>query len=113
MPTYGPMLTKEMSDELESIQKRACKLIFGWDSSYKELLEENKIESLEERRKKLILNFAVKTQKNPRFKDWFPEKEYEGLNLRKEKKYQELFARTERLKKSPLYHMRRALNENL
>ena len=65
-----------------------------------------------ERRNNLILNFARKTEKNPRFKKWFPEKNYEDLNLRNEKKFEEFFARTERLKKSPLYHMRRQLNEN-
>ena len=72
MPTYGPMLTKEMSDELESIQKRACKLIFGWDSSYKELLEENKIESLEERRKKLKLKLCSKNTKESQVQGLVP-----------------------------------------
>ena len=32
VPTYHSMLTGEMRDEIEQIQKRASKLIFGWDS---------------------------------------------------------------------------------
>ena len=59
-------MTAEMGEELESIQKRACKLIFGWDVKYRELVEGGKIEPLSERRKRLILNFAKKTEKNPR-----------------------------------------------
>ena len=110
VPTYHPMLTKEMCEEIESVQRRACKLIFGWDSNYDKLLEDKKIESLHDRREKMTLSFARKTLKNPRFASWFPQRNYGDLNLRKEKKFDELFARTERLKKSPLFYMRRALN---
>ena len=43
--------------------------------------------------------------------DWFKLKEPSGYNVRREKKYIETRARTERLKKSPLHYMRRRLNE--
>ena len=109
-PTYHSMLTKEMTDEIENIQKRASKLIFGWDSNYSELVNAGKIELLSERRRKLTVNFAKKTQANERFKDWFPVKKDTGHNLRTEKKFEEFHARTERLKKSPLFYMRRELN---
>ena len=75
------------------------------------MIESGKIESLEERRNKLTLNFARKVSKDSRFKHWFPEKQYGDINLRRELKYEEQFARTERLKKSPLFHMRRMLNQ--
>ena len=78
MPTFGPMLTCEMSNEIEYIQKRASKLIFGWDTSYKNLIEEGKMELLSDRRERLILNFAKKSESNPCFKPWFPEKNYAG-----------------------------------
>ena len=115
VPTFGPMLTEEMKNELESIQKRACKIVFGWDSSYSELIASGRVESLEKRREKLILNFAHKCVKNPRFVSWFPERNYDGMNveLRARQKYEEKYARTERLKKSPIFHMRRALNEKI
>ena len=111
-PTYHPMLTLEMLDEIEGIQKRASKLIFGWNTHYDEIIESGKMELLDNGREKLTVNFARKTAKQERFTDWFEEKKYNGLNLRHEKKYEEKFARTERLKKSPLYHMRRKLNED-
>ena len=58
----------------------------------------------------MTLNFVKKSEKTERFKKWFPERDYGDINMRQEKKFVEEFARTERLKKSPLFHMRRALN---
>ena len=113
-PTYHPMLNKEMSDQIENIQRRACKIIFGWDSNYSTLLEEGRIETLSSRRETLTVNFAEKTSKNERFKHWFPLRTNESeVNLRRQNKYEECYARTERMKNSPLFYMRRALNYKL
>ena len=109
--TYHSMLTAEQAEDIERVQKRAMKLIFGWDTNYSQLLEEGRIESLEERRKRMVINFARKTASNPRFEKWFPKREYNGVELRREQIYEEKFARTERLKKSPVYNMRRELNK--
>ena len=111
VPTYHPMLTNELSDDIEGIQKRASKIIFGWNSNYDELVSAGRIETLRSRRDRLTLNFAKKTSNDPRFNHWFPRKEYGELNLRREAEFEEIFARTERLRKSPLYHMRKALNQ--
>ena len=46
VPTYHPMLTGELSDIIESVQKRACKLIFGWNTDYAQLVEDGRIETL-------------------------------------------------------------------
>ena len=114
VPTYHSMLTLEMRDEIESIQKRACRLIFGWESNYDILISNGAIESLEARRECLTVNFAKKASASARFAaEWFPEKEYGDIGLREERKYKEFFARTERLMKSPLFYMRRALNREL
>ena len=77
---------------------------------YRSLIDAGRIELLSDRRKKLTLNFAKKTQANPRFGAWFPEKKNTGHDLRNEKRFKELHARTERLKKSPLFYLRRELN---
>ena len=110
VPTYHPMLTGELRDSIERIQKQACKIIFGWDSDYDTLVSSGRIESLDSRREKLTLNFAKKAAQDPRFEHWFPVKDYGSLQLRRERKYEEYYARTERLMKSPLFYMRRALN---
>ena len=108
-PTFHPMLNNYLRDQIEQIQKRACKLVFGWDSSYDKLCESGTITTLEKRREALTLNFAKKCIKDNRFQHWFKEKPRN--NLRSNKIYEEQFAKTERLRKSPLFYMRRALNE--
>ena len=105
-----PMLTGGMRDELEQIQKRACKIAFGYDVSYDKLVVDGTIETLECRREKLTVNFAKKCTRNERFSSWF-ERKNPAVNLRNSLTYEESFARTERLRKSPLYYMRRALNK--
>ena len=112
VPTYHPMLTGEMRDAIESIQKRASKIIFGWNADYDELVKSGRIETLQARRDKLTLNFARKASKDERFKHWFPERNMNGVELRNVKKYKETFARTDRLWKSPIFHMRRLLNSD-
>ena len=108
-PTFHSMLTAEQRDRLERVQKRACKLIFGWDTNYDTLVANERIETLDSRRERLTINFAKKTVKNERFADWFEENEPERT-LRRTKKYKESYARTDRLRNSPLYYMRRKLN---
>ena len=97
--TYHSMLTREMPNEIERVQKNACRLIFGWDVDYSSLVDNNVIELLSCRRDRIVLNFAIKTEKNDRFKGWFPKREYGDITLCKELKYREDFARTERLRK--------------
>ena len=110
VPTYHPMLNITMKNEIEKVQMRASKIIFGWESDYQELLDNETIQSLESRRKKITLKFAQKAEKNARFSHWF-QKNVPNRDLRKNLTYVEEFARTNRLRNSPLYYMRRALNE--
>ena len=109
--TFHSMLTSEMSDEIEYIQRRASKIIFGWDSHYRDLVSDGKLETLAQQRETLTLNFAKKAQASDRFRDWFPERQYSGFNLRSEKRFEESFARTTRLQNSPVFYMRRQLNK--
>ena len=74
-----------------------------------QLVENGTIETLEARREQLTLNFAKKCASSERFGHWFKRKP--ETNLRNSLTYEESFARTERLKKSPLYYMRRAMNK--
>ena len=110
-PTFHPMLTGEMEEEIERIQKRACRIIFGWEKEYGDLVSTGVVETLKTRRENLTLRFAETASKSSRFGKWFPKKEEGNMRLRQPLVYEELFARTERLKKSPLFYMRRLLNE--
>ena len=65
---------------------------------------------LEERRQKAIEKFAQKTVKNPQFSHWFPTNKNRS-SQRTGKTYEEKLARSDRLYNSPLFKMRRILND--
>ena len=103
------MLSQYQKNRLENIQKKCLKTIYGTNKTYKELLEEAELQTLEERRKKLIGKFAIKAAANPQFEHWFP-KNKNRSSQRSGNIYQELHAKSDRLYYSPLYTMRRMLN---
>ena len=108
---YHTMLTKSQSERLERLQKRAIKIICGVNKSYNSAIEEGLIERLEERRENTFLKFTVKASNNPLFKEkWFPLNPETDYNVRNRKKYREFHSKTDRLQKSPLFQMRRRLN---
>ena len=59
----------------------------------------------------MVDKFALKAAKSERFgARWFPLRESAGYGLRRTDKYQTFTARTDRMKKSPIYNMRERLN---
>ena len=71
--TYGPMLTNELSSEIEKLQLKVMNIVYCATVSYSTVLSETNIEVLSERRNERILNFARKTLNNSRFAPrWFP-----------------------------------------
>ena len=112
VPSYHPMLTLAQSAHLESLQKRALKIIYGVDLSYRESLAIANITTLKERREELTRKFTYATLKNPRYTDgWFPKKPEKHYQTRSNRPYCEEKLRTERMKKNPLTFMRRLLND--
>ena len=108
---YHPLLTGELSDRIENLQARAMKTIYGWNESYESLLTRTGQSTLRERRERNFDSFAKKTAMNPRYKDWFPKVPNTGHNTRSNTTYHEEFARTERMRNSPVFLMRRRLNQ--
>ena len=109
--TYHPMLNQQQSDRLESLQRRAVKIIYGIHKRYSEITDKGLIERLDTRREEMFEKFAIRASKNPRFADiWFPRAEPNHYDLRLQPKYAELHARTNRLLNSPLFRMRKILN---
>ena len=107
--TYGPMITKYDSNRIENIQKHCLRSILGFDKRYEDLLEESGLQTLEARRHNALKKFADKTSRNPQFSEWF-QLNPNRSSQRSGKLYQEHHARSERLYNSPLYAMRRILN---
>ena len=110
---YHSMLTFEQTCDLERQQKRALRIIYGFGHSSEKLLELAGVETLEERRVKACEDFAAKLASSDRFASLFPLNAVPDCtaNTRSRKTYQESFARTARLFNSPLYYMRRNMNE--
>ena len=109
---YHSILTKRQAEEIERLQLRSMKIVFGDTVSYRTVISSGQIETLEERRTKLLEKFALKTANNPRFKDtWFPINPDIEHDLRRREKYIIPRMLTERGFKSPIIAMRRILNK--
>ena len=108
---YHSMLTDLQSQELERLQSIALKTVYGWNFSYRSCLEKSGLSTLKSRRHNTCIKFAEKTAANPKFAHWFPLNDNADYDLRRQEKYKISFARHERLRNSPIYFMRRLLNE--
>ena len=109
---FHPMLSGQQTEQIERIQKNIFKTIYGFDRHYNDILEEENLQSLMERRQELFDKFAIKPQMSEHFStEWFPTSTFEHADLRRERIYAEKYARTSRLYNSPLYTMRRRMNE--
>ena len=108
---YHSSLTLSQTIVLERLQAKALRAIFGYDPSYRELVEKAGLTTLRARREARELVFARKCAESARFSQWFPVRESirdtrDGLT------YEEKFARTLRCYNSPVYSMRRRLNRD-
>ena len=109
---FHSMLSKDLSESLERLQRIALKSIFGLNRSYESCLEEAAIPGQDSRRGELLESFTVKMSESPLFSaTWFPEKE--ASMMRRQDKYVQEFANCQRLQDAPIYAMRRLLNEKL
>ena len=112
---YHSLIPEYVASRLETVQKQAMKIIFGWDVDYQSLLENGTIETLKDRRIEGALRFALKASISPRFgPTWFRET---PSNIREVRpttrlKYLEPLCRTERSRNNPIAFMTRLLNEH-
>ena len=110
---YHSMIPKALANKLESIQRQALRIIYGWNSDIDEVMSIKSIESLEERRMKAVLNFALKNERKERYgKRWLRETTVTDRPVRNREKYIIPFCRTERMKANPLVLMTHLLNEH-
>ena len=110
---YGPMINKKQGSSIEKCQERVLKMIFGYEHDYTELLRRGGIESLESRRGKQFRKFCLKVAESGRFsRKWLPKYDEDtAANVRNRKVFIEFVAKTNRLYNSPIFAIRRQLNE--
>ena len=115
VPVWQPALTQQESTQIERVQRCAFYIMLGKNyQSYEEALNILVSRTLEERRIKLCENFAKKSLKHEKFKNWFSHNEQESkINTRNKEKRNEfnpVRTRTERYRKSPLPYLTDILN---
>jgi hypothetical protein len=109
---YHSLLTDEQAKALERTQFQALKCIYGYSiNSYRQLLEKSGLQTLQERRLAAVDRFTDKCLQG-RFAGWFPPNSA-ARETRGRRPYLEKYATCERLKNSPLYYMRRRLNQRV
>ena len=106
-------LTQENRNDLERTQKTFLKLILEEDYYiYENALKISQLETLDKRRKKLMLSFAQTSLADGMLTDLFPIKKKNTQNEKRNKgRFQVFHANTERFKKSPILTMQRMLNQ--
>ena len=103
------MLTDEQDELVERCQAHALRCIYGMGVSYSEMRRRAQVTTLRQRRVEQCDKFAKACLANPRFAGWFPLRTGRS-SARRTEKYQETFARCNRLANTPLHYMRRRLN---
>ena len=112
-PTWQGALTVAEKNDLERVQKSACKIILSSGLlTYKEALKKLNLECLEDRRNKLSLNFAIKAERHPKFSNWFVPKKNTANTRSTSLKYVPVKDNHARYEKSPLSFLTTLLNKH-
>ena len=79
---YHCLLTRDLSSDIEEMQRTALRLIYGRKTSYARALELSKTDRLDAKRQTNFEKFSRRTENNPRFaNDWLQLNDKNGLNL--------------------------------
>ena len=108
-------LTDMNKNDLERIKKSAFKIILGDKyRSYRKSLQELELDTLEQRRENLCLNFALKAIENEKTKHMIPLRNTKNkMKTRNEEIFEVQKANTNRLKDSAIIYMQRLLNHHI
>ena len=111
---WHPSITLKQSNDIERIQKRACRTILGHNYfSYDQATVSCNFDILSDRREQLCLNFAQDLSSNVRTKHLIPPTRLEshGRNLRNSSAISQVKIRTSRFQNSPVPYFINLLNK--
>ena len=110
---WGSSITEENKIDLERVQKNACRIILGSKYiNYEDSLKLIGLDTLEERRKHISLNFAKNCIENKTTKKLFPlRNKLHKFKTRKEEIYKVKKPKLKRLQNSTVPFLRKILNE--
>ena len=111
-PVWHGNITIKQTQQIERIQKRACRIILGSTyTSYTEALSCTGLQTLEDRRLHLCTEFAKKCLTSEKYSDWFPlNTRTHSMSLRNTRTYQVSKFRTLRYGNSPIPYLTKLLN---
>ena len=109
---YHSLLTDELDEEMERMQDRALRCIYGAGISGRRMRAKSGISTLRARRIEHCDKFAAKCAASARFSKWFPltTGRRSGRSGVWQEEYKETFARCERLRAFPVHFFRRRPN---
>ena len=109
---YHSLIPAYISDKLESVHRRAIRIIFGYGVDFEALVADGVVCTLEERRQKACARFANRSMVNPKFGPrWFPVNRTERtVRDGTRRHFVEGPYKTERDKNNPIQFMLRLLN---
>ena len=97
VPVWQGSISQNEKEDIERVQKTACRIILSsWAISYDQALCTLNLETLEDRRTKLTLKFALKAEKHPKFRNWFVKRNYPINTRNQTQKYQKINAKHSR-----------------
>ena len=83
---YHSLIPTTLATKLETIQRQALRIIYGWNCNLEEIMAAKNIETLETRREKAVLSFALKNEHVGKYgKRWFKEEEGVSYDLRNQR----------------------------
>ena len=111
-PVWNSGINKEQACDIERVEKSFLHIVLGEDYIlYAHALDKVGLDTLEERRLKLCLNFAKKADRDPKHSNWFIEYKQPGVETRSTKnKYVTPLHRLKRFAKSPIPYLTGLLN---
>ena len=107
---FHSMLSDKQDEEIERLQATALRYIYNYGIPYSEMREMAGLTTLRQRRIEAVDKFAANCANSDRFAHWFPRHLSTRRATRSRAVYKEEYARCDRLKNSPLFYMRRRLN---
>ena len=113
VPVWNNYLTKKEANKIEGIQRVAIQTIFDTNyRDYRKVLKKTGIKSLSFRRKKLCLNFAIRSLKHKKFNSWFVPEIPLKNNIYKKQLFKPVIGYKKRLKRSPIGYLTELLNNH-
>ena len=116
---WAGSLSEENKEDLERTQKSFTKIVLrkqyqdGHENAYENALKKMNLQSLEQRRKELCLQFAKDSIKNGILNDLFRENlNTHEMKTRNPEKYEVLYSNRDRMRKSSIVYMQNLLNED-